>query len=66
MAQEGKVDFLSCPLHTEEEAVFELMHREENDKVVLDCYACGYKKIVGQELYDNIRRVVENDSRSSK
>ena len=54
LAQEGKVDFLSCPMHPEEEAIFQLMHLEENDKIVLQCLACGYKNIPGQQLYENL------------
>jgi len=54
LAQEGKVDFLSCPQHKEEEAVFPLSHTMENDKVFLYCPACGYKNFPGLDLYNTI------------
>jgi DNA-directed RNA polymerase subunit M/transcription elongation factor TFIIS len=66
LAQEGKVEFLSCPMHKEEEAVFQLMHSEENDKIVLQCLACGYKNTAGQQLYENliqrIKRAINDNS----
>jgi hypothetical protein len=61
MAQEGKVDFLSCPMHlvdqlTDEPVIFPLYPHESEDqsKVVLQCLACGYKITAGQQLYENI------------
>ena len=54
LAQAGKVKFLACPMHKDEEAVFQLTHTLENDKIVLNCFACGYKNIAGQTLYDNL------------
>lgn len=54
MAQAGKLKFLACPMHPQEEAVFPLVHKEENEKIVLHCYACGYKNTAGQQLYDNL------------
>jgi hypothetical protein len=57
LAQEGKVDFLSCPMHPNDDpATFPLYHRmdEEQLKVVLECYSCGYKKYAGLELYKNL------------
>ena len=41
-------------MHPQEEATFPLSHNLENDKVVLHCFACGYKNIAGQTLYDNL------------
>lgn len=55
LAQAGKVNFLACPMHKEDEpTAFQLTHLDENDKVVLQCFACGYKITAGQQLYDNI------------
>ena len=58
LAQAGKLDFLACPMHEDDFKTFavryELEHREEKDKIVLHCKACGYKNIVGQQLYENI------------
>ena len=58
LAREGKVDFLSCPMHPEDYEIFKvkyaLEHKEENDRIVLYCTNCGYKNMPGQELYDNI------------
>lgn len=54
-AQAGNVEFLACPMHSTEEAVFPLAHSAgEEDKVILECYACGYKITAGLTLYDNI------------
>jgi len=55
LAQAGKVDFLACPMHGEEPYVlYELIHFDVEDKIVLQCLACGYKNTVGQQLYENI------------
>ena len=55
LAQELKVNFLSCPMHPEDkEVIFSLIHKEENDKIMLQCLACGYKNIPGQQLYDTL------------
>ena len=55
LAQAGKVDFLACPMHKEDEpAIFTLAHTDQDDKVLLYCLACGYKNIAGQQLYDNL------------
>lgn len=59
LARAGKVDFLACPMHPEEEAKFPLMHQDLNDKVVLQCLACGYKNIAGEQLYENILKRIE-------
>lgn len=61
MAQAGKVDFLACPMHKEDEpAIFPLAHKLKDDQVVLYCLACGYKNIAGQQLYDNILQRIKN------
>jgi hypothetical protein len=55
LAQEGRVKPLSCPMHKEDpDLIFQLVHKEENDKIVLYCLACSYKIVVGQQLYDNV------------
>lgn len=59
LAQAGKVDFLACPMHTTEEAVFPLTHQLEEDKIVLHCYACGYKNTAGYTLYNNLIKLIE-------
>lgn len=62
MAQEGKVDFLSCPMHPLEEAIFPLLHKlDEEDQIVLYCLACGYKNLVGEETYVRILKIIENN-----
>jgi len=56
----GKVDFLQCPsiVHKEDidlfKAQFPLSHKEKNEKIVLQCLACGYSQIAGLQLYENI------------
>lgn len=60
LAEENKVVPLFCPnaTHTEDIAYFGayflLTPAEENDKIVLQCLACGYKQTVGIQLYENI------------
>jgi hypothetical protein len=55
LAQEGALKVLSCPQHKEDEpAIFPLVHKEENDKIVLQCLACDYNVTAGQQLYENI------------
>lgn len=61
LAQAGRVNFLACPMHTEEEAIFPLNHSlTDQDKVLLECFACGYKNIAGQTLYNNILESIKN------
>ena len=55
LAQAGRVNFLACPMHKEDEpAIFQLTHLQEKENSVLQCFACGYKIIAGQQLYENI------------
>lgn len=67
MAQAGKLDFLACPMHSEDKpAIFPLTHFEKNDKIVLQCLACGYKVTAGENLYSSLLHKikmakVEND-----
>jgi hypothetical protein len=54
-AQAGNVEFLACPMHMQEEAVFALVHSETKEGyIMLQCYACGYKNLAGLTLYNNI------------
>ncbi len=47
-------------MHKEnEDAVFQLMHSEENEKIVLQCFACGYKITAGQQLYENLINLIK-------
>ena len=46
-------------MHPTEEAVFPLTHQEENDKIVLHCFACGYKNAAGYYLYNNLITLIE-------
>jgi len=59
LAQAGKVDFLACPMHTQEEAIFPLSHKLEEDKIVLHCLACGYKNTAGYTLYINLIKLIK-------
>lgn len=54
-AQAGNVEFLACPMHSQEEAAFPLIHSQTQEgHIMLQCYACGYKNIAGLTLYNNI------------
>ena len=65
MAQEGRVNFLSCPMHPLEEAKFPLVHKlNEEDKIMLHCMACGYKNLVGEETYNYILKIIENEPKT--
>jgi len=60
LALEGRVEQLSCPLHKEDEpAIFPLMHSLKDEKIVLHCLACNATFNVGQQLYDNIVKKIE-------
>ena len=55
LAQAGRVKPLACPMHPEDQDIaFPLVHKEENDRIVLHCLACGYKNVPGRQLYENI------------
>jgi hypothetical protein len=59
LAQAGRVKPLACPMHKGEEAIFPLYHKEENNLIILNCYACDYKQIVGQTLYNILIQRIE-------
>ncbi len=60
LAQEGRVEPLSCPMHKEyEPAIYPLIHKEINNRIILECLACGYKNLVGQQLYELIIKKIE-------
>ena len=61
LAQAGKVDFLACPMHQEDKPlIYELLHKEEDNKIVLYCLACGYKNKAGLTLYNNLITLIED------
>jgi hypothetical protein len=61
LAQAGWVKPLACPMHQDEpDLTYELIHQDENDKVVLHCLVCGYKNVAGQQLYENIIKIMED------
>ena len=63
IAEAGRAKALTCPMH--EDDIFLLTPNLNNeDQVVLQCFACGYKNIAGYQLYENIKKVVERESTS--
>jgi len=63
LAQAGRVDFLACPMHTTEEAIFPLAHNlADQDKILLECFACGYKNYAGQTLYNNLIALINAEN----
>jgi hypothetical protein len=68
LAQAGRVKPLACPNHKDDysfDVVYWLIHKEENDTIVLYCTACKYSQTVGLQLYENILKKikkVENDN----
>ena len=65
LAQAGRVKPLACPNHYDETGQFTkvlywLTHKEENDKIMLYCTACGYEQIAGLQLYENILKEISN------
>jgi len=58
LAQAGRVKPLACPNHKNDYVIHEitywLVHKEQDDKVVLYCTACGYEQIAGLQLYENL------------
>ena len=64
IAKAGRAKALTCPMH--EEDFFPLYPTlVDNDTILLECYACSYRNLVGQQLYDNIKEVVERESFTS-
>jgi hypothetical protein len=57
-AQAGNVEFLACPMHPEDKEIFDikypLMHKMEDEKIILYCTSCGYKNFPGLALYNNM------------
>jgi hypothetical protein len=67
LAQAGKVNFLACPMHPEDGDLYHLSHYlDARERIVLTCYACGYKNIVGKTLYDIIYKLVAENSEPQK
>ena len=67
LAQAGKVNFLACPMHPLETAVFPLYHNlDKKDRIVLTCHACDFKDIPGQAMYENIRLIVSKYNEPEK
>jgi hypothetical protein len=65
LVKAGRAKALLCPMH--EDNVFSLYpiyHDEDN--ITLDCYACSYKIKVGSVLYENILKIVTENSEPEK
>jgi hypothetical protein len=62
LAQAGRVNFLACPMHQEDpEITYQLIHRlTPEEEIVLDCFACGYKKKIGIDFYNSILEKIKN------
>ena len=61
MAQAGLVEALACPMHQEDPDIsYRLIHKLEDDKVVLQCLACGSKIKPTDRLYNEMIRDIEN------
>jgi len=58
LAQAGRVKPLACPNHKNDysfnDVLYWLIHKEQDDKIVLYCTACGYEQIAGSQLYENL------------
>ena len=56
LAQAGKLKFPACPYHEEDKpAIFDLIHKMEDDeRISLNCNACGYKTYPGIDFYNKI------------
>ena len=58
LAQAGKVKPLACPKHKDDygftDVIYWLNHKDQYDKIMLYCTACGYEQIAGLQLYENI------------
>ncbi len=64
LAQAGRVKPLACPNHKSDYIIspidYWLNHKEQDDRIMLYCTACGYKQTVGLQLYENILKEIEN------
>jgi len=58
LAQAGRVKPLACPNHQSnyviQEPVYWLVHKEQEEQIVLYCTACGYEQKAGLQLYENL------------
>ena len=60
LAEEGSVDRINCPI----DQGLLLPNLDYDDSIFLYCLSCGYKKIIGISLYEEIvKKVLENDNR---
>jgi hypothetical protein len=61
LAQAGRVEPLACVMHPEDpDITYKLIHKEENEKIVLQCLACGAKILPTERLYKDMLRDIEN------
>jgi DNA-directed RNA polymerase subunit M/transcription elongation factor TFIIS len=59
LAEEGLVSKLDCPL----DQGLLVPNIDIEDNIFLYCLSCDYKKIIGLEYYDKLKREVERNSK---
>jgi len=55
LSEEGLVEKLNCPV--DNGSLFSSLDQEDN--IVLCCLECNYKKNIGLDFYDKIRKTVD-------
>jgi hypothetical protein len=61
LAQAGRVKPLACVMHQEEpDLTYELIHKDEDGQIVLQCLACGARVIPSQRLYEEMIKDIKN------
>ena len=58
LAEEGLVPKLECPM----DQGLLLCNQDNDDKIYLYCLSCEYKKNIGLDQYDRIRKAVDTNS----
>ena len=61
LAQAGRVEPLACVMHEDEPGIiYPLIHKEEDERIVLQCLSCGAKIKPSERLYKDMIKDIEN------
>ncbi len=58
LAEEGLVQKMECPL----DQGLLMPNQDNDDKIFLYCLSCEYKKIIGLEMYNKMKRATDAKS----
>lgn len=60
LTQEGLVPKIDCPL----DQGLLMCNLDNDDEIYLYCLSCSYKKVIGFDLYNKIKKLVEANEKN--